>query len=50
MRDKIYLKSNVFTPMAHAQIRSEFKKMDNISNGLVSCGKSFNELMKELNK
>lgn len=50
MRDKIYLQSSVVRPMTHAQIRAEFKKMDNISNGLVSCGKSFNQLMKELNK
>ena len=42
MNDKIY-------PMTHKQIRAAFKAMDDKSNGLVSCGKSFAELMKELN-
>ena len=50
MRDKIYLQSRVVTPMTHAQIIAEFKKMDNASNSLVACGLSFNQLMKELNK
>lgn len=50
MNDKIYWRgTSKVTPMTHQQIRKAFKAMDNKSNGLVACGKSFNELMKELN-
>ena len=35
-------------PMTHAQIRVEFRKMDNASNGFIASEYSFKQLMWEL--
>lgn len=35
-------------PMTHAQIRAEFKKLDNTYHMLTPCGLSFNQLMSKL--
>ena len=54
MNDKIYPRLSIDhwkykVELASAKrVLKEFKDMDNKSNGLESCGLSFNELMKEL--
>jgi hypothetical protein len=48
MNNKIYHKGALCIPLSQIKVLREIKAANRKRKGLVSCGKSFNELMNEL--